>query len=98
MNAEISTAFGAGVTRGGSPPAQRTELGQASVRPPVASCLRIRVQLPARPDAGGLAKVSVVTFWLRVTSNTLPSSRSRVRVPALTVGVVLVSEKSFSSG
>ena len=62
MKPYMSKAFAAEVTRGAVPPAQRIKVGQVTVRPPVASCLRISVAEPARPVVGALAKTSDVTF------------------------------------
>ena len=87
----MSTASAALVIGGGVPSGHLTELGQLRLRPPVASCLKMIEQDPARPCAGGLARTSEVTFWVRMTSKTLPVSRSRVSVPELISGAGLVS-------
>lgn len=75
---------------GAVPPAQTIEPPHVTERA-VPSAVNISTNEPALFVAGGLLIVNVVIFALRATSNTLPSERFKVSVPAEIVGDVYLS-------
>ena len=58
----------------------------------VPSAVRIRVNVPPEPLAGGLLMVKVVIAAFRLTVKMLEVTRSSVKVPAEMVGLEVVSE------
>jgi hypothetical protein len=90
-NVKTSILLRVDVKVGAVPPGHLTAPPHVIARA-VPSAVRIKVNAPPEPDAGGLLIVKVVIAAFKLTVKMLEVSRFSVKVPAEIVGLEIVSE------
>ena len=89
-NAKLSTLPDVEVIVGAVPPAHLMDAGQVTARA-VPSAVKIKVNEPPEPLAGGLLMVNVVIAAFKLTVKIFDVSRLSVSVPEEIVGLETVS-------